>query len=149
MSISHSRGHLSTFISQYSTKEPLNGGQTIPSPPIFSQHSSYLVFQESKKIRISIAFSKLLKMLNGDFVNFMAFQANICLRLLTLFYSHPHFFGNEGAKMVHVPCKFHLHLTCSFRVFIFQIFSYQQKVPIQAAFGCFLDITPRNVVKLV
>ena len=45
----------------------------------------------------------------------------------------PSFFGNEGAKVIHMPCKFHLRLTCNFQVFIFQIFLYQQKVPIQAA----------------
>ena len=72
------------------------------------------------------------------------YLVHICLRPLLPFYSQPHFFGNEGAKVVHMSCKFHLHLTCNFQVFIFKIFLYQQKVPIQAFSRCFFGYNPQK-----
>ena len=43
----------------------------------------------------------------------------------------------EGIQEVHIWAKFHLCLICSSRVFKFHMFSYQQKVPFQAASGWF------------
>ena len=46
--------------------------------------------------------------------------------------------------VVEMSCKFHLHLTCNSRVFIFQMFSHQQKVQFQAVSGWFFG---RNAPK--
>ena len=44
----------------------------------------------------------------------------------------PSFFSEmQGAKVVHMLCKFHLHLTCSSWLFSVQMFFYLQKVGIK------------------
>ena len=53
------------------------------------------------------------------------------------FIATPIFTQMEAVEVVHMPCKFRLHLTCHSRVFIFQKFSCQFKVPLQAASGWF------------
>ena len=52
------------------------------------------------------------------------------------------FWYMKGIQEVHIWAKFHLCLICSSRVFKFQMFSYQQKVPFQAASGWFFGGNP-------
>ena len=61
--------------------------------------------------------------------------------------SHPFiytliFWYMKGIQEVHIWAKFHLCLISSSRVFKFQMFSYQQKVPFQAASGWFFGGNP-------
>ena len=43
----------------------------------------------------------------------------------------------KNVGVVHIWVKFHLCLICTFLVFNVQVFSNQQKIPFQAAFGMF------------
>ena len=52
------------------------------------------------------------------------------------------FWYMEGIQEVDIWVKFHLCLICSSQVFKFQIFSWQQKVPLQTACGWFLGGNP-------
>ena len=48
----------------------------------------------------------------------------------------------KGIQEVYIWANFHLCLICSSRVFKFKMFSYQQKVPFQAASGWFFGGSP-------
>ena len=41
------------------------------------------------------------------------------------------FLEMKGANVVHLSCKFQLHLTCSSRLFNWQMFSYLQKADVK------------------
>ena len=99
-------------------------------PPLLSLVNTKITsFSKTvKKIHISIAFSKLLKMLKWRLYISMAFFGGYLLAPSATLPFPPSFFGNEGAKVVHMSCNFLLRLTCNFSVFIFQMFLYQQKV---------------------
>ena len=59
------------------------------------------------------------------------------------------FFGNEGAKVVRMTCKFYLDLTVFLEFSYFKCFCTSRKFQFKLLLGGFLDITPRNMVKLV
>ena len=95
-----------------------------------------------EKVPTFIAFCELFL---GDvkveyFVNLWHFWWLLGFASHLLIHWHQFFENLKGVKVVHISCKFHLHLTCSCRAFIFQMFSYQQKVQFEAAswwfFGC-------------
>ena len=48
----------------------------------------------------------------------------------------------EGIQKVYIWAKFRLSFICSSRVFKFQMFSYQQKVPFQATSKWFFGVNP-------
>ena len=52
------------------------------------------------------------------------------------------FLQMKGVDLLDMSCKFDLHLTCKFRVFIFVKFSYKQKVPFYAASRWFFGRNP-------
>ena len=54
----------------------------------------------------------------------------------------PLFLQMKGVDLLDMSCKFDLHLTCNFRVFIFVKFSYKQKVPFYAASRWFFGRNP-------
>ena len=90
-----------------------------------------MVLEDSKKSQTFIAFFKL-------FLRDVKVETLwISWHFFAVFWMHPvtgqslapSFFSEmKGTKVVHMSCKFHLHLTCSSWLFSLQVFSYLQKV---------------------
>ena len=52
------------------------------------------------------------------------------------------FWYNKGVQVIHIWAMFHLCLICSSRVLKLRMFSYQQKLQVQAASGRFFGRDP-------
>ena len=94
-----------------------------------------------KKLELDSVFQTIFRIYESrEFVSFMAFfDGFLCVPPTRPLITMPIFMQMIGVEVVHISCKFCLHLTCNSRVFILQEFSQQLKVPFQ---GGFSNVTP-------
>ena len=113
-------------VMQTSRKHPRIGvkSPTHPFPSVLAQ----IVKNDIKKILTLIAFSELffddvkVEILLISWHLLMVFWMRLPVRQ-PIFIATPIFMKIKGVEVVHMSCKFYLHLTCNSRVFIFGKFS--------------------------